>query len=258
MWPHAEQQIKKMTITSYQDLTAWFVAKKGSKPAPFWNLYGMKYGRSDQVVHRNVDVSDIGESARLLEESVRMLSPANEAPARFKLSVYAEGQANNPVASVEVQIQNSAAPATAGIAGLPPGVGSINELIADKIKTERLQWELDLLKEQMSSPSDKWERIFEHVSGLPGIDKVLQAVAVGLVSKFNPSALPAIQAAMNGTPEAPSGGPIGDDEGDPNAVFIANVQEAANALGTDPVTMAKKLNQLVKSQPELAKQLMQQ
>lgn len=247
-----------MTITNYTDLQKWFTATKGGKPAPYWNLYGLKYGRTDQVVHRNVDVSDMAESATQLENAIRMLTPPDE-PARFKLSVYPEGAANNPTASVEVQIRHTAnAGANAGIAGLPMnGYVSLGEL-EQKLENERLKWKVEQLEEQLNAPSERWERVVEHISGIPGMDKVLQTIAIGLVSKFNPSAMPAVQAAMNGTPSAQAGEQESDDSNDPNTAFLQNVQEAAATLQTDPVTMMKRLNQLIKSQPDLARQLLQQ
>lgn len=249
-----------MTITTYEHLHEWFTATKGSKPAPYWNLYSLKYGRTDQVVHRNVDVSDMGESARKLEQAVRMLTPGDE-PARFKLSVYAEGQANNPMASVEIQIRN-AAPANGmpGIAGLSmSGYVSIGEL-DQRLENERLKWEVAQLKEQVNAPSEKWERILETVSGIQGIDKVLQTAILGLTAKFVPQAMPDIMRAINGLPQnVPTGEHADDGEQptDPEQVFAQSIQQAAAALQTDPVTLARKLNMLVQQNPEMAKSLMQ-
>lgn len=141
---------------------------------------------------------------------------------------------------------------------MPAGIGSVEQYVNERLETERLKWELGQLKDQINAPSEKWERVLEYISGVPGIDKVLQTVALGLVSKFNPSAMPAIQAAMNGTPQA-TGEPDGDDEeASPDQVFLENIQEASATLGTDPVTMAKKLNNLIKTNPDLARQLLQQ
>lgn len=247
-----------MVITSYENLQKWFVATKGTKPAPYWNLYSLKYGRGDQVVHRNVDVSDLDESARKLEEAVRMLTPGDE-PARFKLSVYPEGSPNNPTASVEVQIRNAGAAQVAGIGSLPmAGFVSLNEL-EQRLENERLKWKLELMEDQMNAPGEMWERIVERVSGIPGIDKIFQTLAIGLVSKVNPGALPAIQAAMNGVPSANEGEHDGDEAaGDPNQVFAENIQISAATLGVDPLTLSAKLKKLIQENPELAKQMMSQ
>jgi hypothetical protein len=66
---------------------------------------------------------------------------------------------------------------------------------------------------------------------------------------------------MNGTPAAATvqGEATTDDDetDDPQAVFSENIQQASNALQTDPVTLAKQLNRLIKSNPEVAKQLLE-
>lgn len=247
-----------MTITTYDNLQKWFLDSKGSKPAPLWNLYAITYGRSDQVVHRNVEITDLEKSAEHLENTIRMFSDTDGAPPKFKLSVYAVGQPNNPTATIEVQIRpsNYSNPQMAGIGSLPmAGYVSIGEL-EHKLENERLKWKVQLLEDQMNAPSEKWERVVEHLSNVPGIDKVIQALAIGVVSKVNPAALPAVQAAMNGTPDA--GEHEADGSEDPNVVFMQNAHEAANGIGVDPVTMMKQINKLVRSNPEMARQLMQQ
>jgi len=246
-----------MTITTYDNVEKWFAATKGSKPAPFWNLYSLKYGRTDQVVHRNVDVTDMQESARLLKEALRLDSENG----RYKLSVYAEGQANNPMASVEIQIRETAsANGMQGIAGLPmSGYVSINEL-DQRLENERLKWKVEQLEQQVNAPSDKWERVMETVSGIQGIDKVLQTAILGLTAKFVPQAMPDIMRAINGLPQnVPTGEHADDGEQptDPEQVFAQNIQQAAATLQTDPVTLARKLNLLIQNNPEMAKTLMQ-
>lgn len=248
-----------MTLTSYESLSRWFLDSKGADAAPHWNLYAVDYGQTEKLIGRYVKGDDLEASGKHLERMIRDLN--NPDGSKFRVMVYAPGKHNNSNAQAYVQIyEKSQAPATAaqpaGISGLPAGVGSIGEYVADKIRTERLQWELEQLKEQMNAPSEKWERIIDHVSGLPGIDKVLQALAIGLVSKVNPAAMPAVQAAMNGTPPA-NGEHEHDEADDPNTVFLQNIQDASAALGTDPVTMAKKLNALIQKNPDMARQLMQ-
>lgn len=251
-----------MTITSFADLEKWYLDPKGQEEAPHWNLYGLNYGKTDQVLHRNLNITDLREGARHLEEVIRWLSPRDGSPARFRLSVFPPGKHNNPTAVVEVQIRENVAPASgpvvAGIGGLPPGVGSVEAYVDQRIKMAELEWENRLLKEQLNAPANTWERMAETISGVPGIDKVLQALAVGLVSRINPAAMPAVQAAMNGTPSAVSGEHEEDDEEqDQNAVFMYNINAASNTLGTDPVTLSKKLNKLIQENPELAKSMIQ-
>lgn len=250
-----------MTLTSYESLSRWFLDPNGTEATPHWNLYAIDYGQTEKLIGRYVKGDDMETSGRHLERMIRDLN--NPDGSKFRVMVYPPGKHNNSNKQAYVQVyERSQAPANtahaAGIAGLPAGIGSVEQYVNERLETERLKWELGQLKEQINAPSEKWERVLEYVSGVPGIDKVLQTVALGLVSKFNPSAMPAIQAAMNGTPQA-TGEPDGDDEeASPDQVFLENIQEASATLGTDPVTMAKKLNNLIKTNPDLARQLLQQ
>lgn len=249
-----------MTLTSYESLGRWFMDSKGVETAPHWNLYAIDYGQTEKLIGRYVKGDDLEASGKHLERMIRDLN--NPDGSKFRVMVYAPGKHNNSNAQAYVQIyERSQAPApaqTSGIGNLPAGVGSIQQYVDERLETERLKWELAQLKEQVNAPSEKWERVLEYVSGVPGIDKVLQTIALGLVSKFNPAAMPAIQAAMNGVPGQQSGEHEPDDESDPNAVFLSNIHEASETLGTDPVTMAKRLNNLIKTNPDLARQLLQQ
>ena len=148
----------------------------------------------------------MAESFQFLENSIRAQN--NPDGTRFRVQTYAPGKANNPTAETYVQIyEKSQAPATAqaGIAGLPTGVGSIQEYVNDKLETERLKWKIEQLEGQINAPSNGFEKFMETLSIIPGIDGVLKAAVIGLVGKFNPSAMPAIQAAMNGVPNAGNG-----------------------------------------------------
>lgn len=255
-----------MGISDFKDLRQWFFAGVRSKAegqqeyAPHWNLYAGDYGAREVRIMTNTRLSDMDESYAHLEQSIRAQNHPDGS--RFRVQTFAPGKANNPTSETYVQIyERSQAPApaqTPGIGSLPAGVGSIQQYVDERLETERLRWEIAQLKEQVNAPSEKWERVLEYVSGVPGIDKVLQTIALGLVSKLNPAAMPAIQAAINGVPGQQSGEHEPDDESDPNAVFLSNIHEASETLGTDPVTMAKRLNNLIKTNPELARQLLQQ
>jgi hypothetical protein len=257
-----------MGISNFADLRQWFFAGVKGKgegqleAAPHWNLYAGDYGAREQRIMFNNRIGDMDESFAFLETSIRAQNTPDGT--RFRVQTYAPGKPNNPTAETYVQIyEKSQAPASAptGIAGLPAGVGSIQQYMDERLETERLKWKIQQLEDQINAPNEKWERVVEYISGVPGIDKVLQTVALGLVSKFNPSAMPAIQAAMNGTPEQQSqqtGEHEPDANNDPDAVFFAAVHETSATLGTDPVTMMQKLNALVKNNPDLARQLLQQ
>lgn len=255
-----------MGISNFDDLRSWFFANVRGKgegqeeAAPHWRLYLGDFGSREITPAANTRIADMDKSYQLLENSIRAQSELSNP--RFRIITFAPGKHNNPTSETYFQLKSLApAPAhTAGIAGLPAGVGSIQQYMDERLETERLRWKIQQLEEQVNAPSEKWERVLEYISGVPGIDKVLQTVALGLVSKLNPSAMPAIQAAMNGAPgqQTQTGEHEADDESDPNAVFLSNIHEASETLGTDPVTMAKRLNNLIKTNPDLARQLLQQ
>jgi len=255
-----------MGISSFADLRQWFFAgikQKGDaaiEAASHWNLYAGDYGAKEVRIMFNNRISDMDESFQFLENSIRAQN--NPDGTRFRIQTFAPGKPNNPTAETFVQIyEKSLSPSvqTPSIGSLPmAGFVSIGEL-NDKIENERLKWKVEQLEAQMHAPTEKWERILETISGIQGIDKVLQTAILGIAAKFVPQAMPDIMRAINGTPaQAPMTGEAdADDSDDPNVVFSQNINEASNALGTDPVTLSKKLNTLIQQNPELAKSLMQ-
>jgi len=254
-----------MGISSFADLREWFFAcvkgkNGGEEASPHWNLYAGDYGAREARILTNTRIGDMDESYNFLERIIRAQN--NPEGTRFRVQTFAPGKANNPTAETYIQIyERSAAPATsaahtAGIAGLPVGVGSVEQYVDQRLQMERLKWENDDLKAQLSAPANGWERMLETISGVPGIEKVLQTIAVGLISKFSPSAMPAVQAAMNGTPSAPTGEGDTDDD-DPEEAFQNNIGAACQAIGTDPVTLSKKLKELALQNPDIARQLLQ-
>lgn len=253
-----------MGISSFADLREWFFAcvkgkNGGEEASPHWNLYAGDYGAREVRILTNTRIGDMDESYNFLERTIRAQN--NPDGTRFRVQTFAPGKANNPTAETYIQIyERSAAPAspaahTAGIAGLPVGVGSVEQYVDQRLQMERLKWENDDLKAQLNAPANGWERMLETISGVPGIEKVLQTLAVGLISKFSPSAMPAVQAAMNGTPTAPTGEGDTDDD-DPEEAFQNNIGAVCQALGTDPVTLSKKLKELTLQNPDFARGLL--
>ena len=252
-----------MGISSYADLRQWFFAgvkqksDEATEAAPHWNLYAGDYGAREVRIMFNNRISDMAESFQFLENSIRAQN--NPDGTRFRVQTYAPGKPNNPTAETYVQIyEKSAAPATAqpAIGSQPAGVGSVEAYVDQRVQLAQLQWENKLLQDQLNAPQATWERVLEQVAGIQGIDKVLQALAVGLVSKFSPQAMPAVQAAMNGTPSAGNGEHEHDDGSSPDEVFQQNIMQASSALGTDPVTLSAKLKDLILKNPDVAKSLM--
>ena len=254
-----------MTITSFENLQKWFYGQQRNddEVAAHWNLYGTRFGETEKRVSFNTTINDKDASFAYLAETIRQLN--NPDGAMFRIQVFPKGKPNNPTGNVFVQIfektaPNSVmapAPANAAISGLPAGVGSIAEYVQKEVEMARLKWELDDLRAQVNAPNNGWERAVETISGIPGIDKALQALVAGLVTKFNPAAAPAVQAAMTGTPDTGEHDEDDDtDTGDAQAQFALNINSAANALQTDPLTLAKRINSLVKQNPDIAKQLL--
>lgn len=251
-----------MTITTFENLQQWFSAQnKAGETASHWNLYGTRFGETEKRVAFNASIDDKQQSFDYLVQNIRSLN--NPDGAVFRLQVFPKGKQNNPTGTVYIQVYEKApavpaVPASpAGIAGLPAGVGSLQDYIAEKVETERMKWEIEQLQEQINAPNNGWERALETIGAIPGIDKALQALVVGLVTKYNPQAIPAVQAAMNGTPsptETP-GEHDADDADDAQAMFANNINRASQTLGIDPLTLSAKLNQLIQSNPEIAKQL---
>jgi len=256
-----------MTITSFESLQKWFYGQQRNddEVAAHWNLYGTRFGETEKRVSFNTTINDKDGSFSYLAETIRQLN--NPDGSTFRIQVFPKGKPNNPTGNVYVQIfeKSSAANSVmaptsasgAAISGLPPGVGSIQEYVNKEVEMAMLKKEVQDLKDALSQPNNGWERAVETISGIPGIDKALQALVAGLVTKFNPGAAPAVQAAMAGTPSvAYHGEHDEDDSDDPQTVFAENINAAANMLHTDPLTLSKKINALVQSNPEVAKQLL--
>lgn len=258
-----------MTITTFENLQQWFSAQnKAGETASHWNLYGTKFGETEKRVAFNSSIDDKQQSFDYLVQNIRALN--NPDGAVFRLQVFPKGKQNNPTGTVYIQVYEKTAPASsvpglsaspAAIAGMPAGLGSVQDYIAEKIETEKLKWRLEQLEEQAAAPNNTFERVIETIGAIPGIDKALQALIVGLVTKYNPASIPAVQSAMNGTPAPvpePEGEAAEDDslQDDPQTIFAHNINSAAQRLNTDPLTLSAKLNELITQNPDLAKQLL--
>jgi hypothetical protein len=86
---------------------------------------------------------------------------------------------------------------------------------------------------------------------------VVNNLVVGLVSKVNPAAMPHMQTTPPPTPMNGHPATDGAEDENPDVVFSNNIHAASAVLGTDPLTLAIKLNALVQNNPEMAKQLLQ-
>lgn len=252
-----------MTITSIDDLYNWFKTLQRSDDSPtHWSLYSNEPGRVDTKATTNTRYDEFDASWDMLEKSVRMLN--NPKGTRMRLQIFPKGKHNNYTAQVHLQIYNdgtAGAPsdghaqgAHSGI-GMLPGMGSMDSYIQQRIDLELLRRENEDLKDAINGPNNMWERILQTVADSPHLSQVANNIIVGLVSKVNPAAMPHLQT----TPPAPINGHPATDTAEnenPDVVFSNNIHAASTVLGTDPLTLAIKLNALVQNNPEMAKQIL--
>lgn len=241
-------------ITNIDALKRWF----DSNGKPYFTLR-YEGANNERIIMRNDAVEDMEKAWQLLEDQVA--AQAEVGRARLVVLVYEKGKNNNAVYT-NVDIRPGFSPASgaaAGIGTLPAGMGGIEGYIDNRIRIAKLEMENDQLKDALSSPANTFERITEVVSGIPGVADVLKILVAGLVGKVNPAAMPAIQAVLNGTPDATGAadGDAGHDDTDPQQQFADNINDVAATLGVDALTLSAKLRNLVKANPEAAKQLMQ-
>lgn len=246
-------------ITSIDRLKSWF----NSNGLPFFTLR-YEGANNERIIMRNDAIEDMGKAWELLEDQVT--AQADVGRARLVVFVYKKGGHNNGIYT-NIDLRPGYAPTgmqPAAVAGLPGGMGSITEYVDTRVHLAKLEWENEQLREQLNGPANTLERTIETISGIPGVAEVLKILVAGIVSKVNPQSVPAIQAILNGTPEATTGGagaPSDEEEenaADPQQQFATNINETATLLGVDALTLSAKLRQLAKENPEIAKQLMTQ
>lgn len=243
-------------ITNTDALKRWFYDNQ----RPYFTLRYENGGNSDRVIVKNDSVTDMDKAWEKLQSHVIDQSEAGRS--RLALIVYELGKHNNPTGFTMIDMRpgTAAGTGTAGISGLPAGIGSITEYVDLKLATERLKWENEQLREQLSAPANTAERWFETIGAMPGAMEVVKIIATGLVTKWAPESIPAVQSLLNGLPsdqggaeaDADDAGSTGDTQ---QQQFADNIQRAANTLGIDPLTLSKKLAKLVTENPELAKSI---
>ena len=244
-------------ITTIDALKRWFVAN--GKP---W--FTLKYdtgSTGDRIIMRNDAVDDMGRAWEILESHVA--DQADSGRARLILFVYDKGKHNNATyTNIDIR-PGYASPqqgAAHAIAGLPAGIGSVQEYVDMRVNMAKMQMEMDQLREQAAAPMNTFERVAETLSGIPGVADMLKMFTAGIVTKFNPAAAPQIQRILNGTPDAMA--EAGDDDEqaagatDPQTVFSNNINQVSQTLDVDPLTLSNKLAKLVSENPEVARQLL--
>lgn len=254
-----------MTITSIDDLYTWFKNLQRADDTPtHWSLYSNEPGKVDTKATTNTRYDEFDASWDVLEKSIRMLN--NPKGTRMRLQIFPKGKANNYTAQVHVQIyqdgtvgapgENHGQGAHSGIGMLPAGMGSLDSYVQQRIDLELLRRENEDLKDAINGPNNMWERLVQTVADSPHLSQVVNNLVVGLVSKVNPAAMPHMQTTPPPTPMNGHPATDGAEDENPDVVFSNNIHAASAVLGTDPLTLAIKLNALVQNQPELAKQIL--
>lgn len=246
-----------MNLNSFESLSVWFRgnSRKGA-PAPYWTLYSMNYGDKDKIAAFNDKDDNVDSALEWLIDNIRRGN--NPLGQRFRVVQTDVPRGNNPVGTTNVQIftADGSAPPAAGIGSpgqfSPVAVGIGKEEVAAMIEAEREKWNLEQrikdLEAQLNAPPEvdlveKYSAVVEKIAQTP--------LGMALVSKITGVPVTALMG-VHGNP-AQDEEPTTEDHD-----FYNNLGEAAQILGTNEHQLAKKINQLVKMNPDVAKQLFQQ
>lgn len=232
-------------IRNIKSLEKWF----RTIGAPYFTL-SYAGGAANQVILRNTAVGDMDTAWEQLETQV--LAQSEVGRATMHLIVYnKEKGANNPDGRTNIDMSpNQAAVGVAGIGSLQTGYfdeSKIAGMIEEAKAKEREKWEMerriDDLEAQINAPSDDWtEKLMAGIERI-GATPFGQMIAM----KFLGGPLPQMPVGnVAGTPSAV------DESGD---TFDEDIQSTAAILGVDDATLARKMRQLVESNPEAAKQI---
>lgn len=244
-------------LTTLEAVERWFFAN-----GPYWII---RYqNNSTGPISRNNTVNDFNESWDKLERALMDL--LGEGRALLEITAWPEGKANNAV-KVDVILRDVDAvrgaylPAAqpAGIGNLPAGVGNIEQYIQEKVERAMMEREIQDLRAQINAPVNWAERLLDTVANSPQLAGIAQTLVAGLFAKTNPELAARAMQAVNGlhNQQPARAEHDTDDTANDQEIFEQNIYGAANALGTDPVTLAVRLNALIQQNPDMARQLLQ-
>lgn len=238
-------------ITDIGSLQRWFM----TNGRPFWTV---KYaGPQERIIARNDNVTDMAQAWDNLEAVVRMQTEAGRAVLEV-LQYNSEKGAQGHALRTNVDIRDHApryAPAQVqpAVAGMP-AIGDIQEYIDQKVNLALLEKENEDLRAAINAPSNMLERIVEKVSESPHLSAAVAQLIAGLFNRG--AAMPMAVTGIQPDPAAPKPAADGDEHDEErDRIFWENINQAAETLGVDDVTLAVKLNQLVQSNPAMAKGL---
>ena len=244
-----------MTIINFGDLHKWFMAQgRGEDKGVHWNLYATDYGQRDTRLIFNDRFDDPQESFDYLQTNIRMLN--NPDGTKFRVQTFPPRKPTHPTGTALVQIfeKGSNLPSTYNvptIAGLP--ATDIQEQIDKAVAEAQKTWEMEArirgLEERLASPDpddyiEKITTIVERVSRTP-IGVAIMGIAAQKMG-IDPAAIMGMATDADGQSDVPPE----DDQ------FFSDMADAANQLGTDEHTLARKLKQLIKANPEMAQSLL--
>lgn len=231
-------------LTNIDDLRKWFYGQG----VPFFNLRYWQPGKTGETIMRNDEQDDMGAAWAMLSEMVASLSRTGRS--MLNLIVYEKGKANNYKGFVNLDLSPTAQGQQVHGIGSLPAPQFDEAKIQAILEKEREKWELknevENLKAQLKSPvdwTDKAADLIEKIGNTP----LGHALAAGISKAMGVTLPPFVQ------------GPHGQADSDTGAAdtFDEDISAVASTLGTDDVTLAKKLRRLVEQNPELAKSFLQ-
>lgn len=273
-----------MTLTTYNDLRAQFFAntftpnargkageveeftddlpsKRGeSFTMPYWTLFSSGFGEKDRPLAFNEKIASAEESFTLLAETIRRFN--NPQGQVFTVFQTYRPRHNNGV-YMRVQIyENQSASANIHVAGIngQQAVGylspaEVDERIQAALERQKMKDEIKALREANEGGFiGQLPKVFEQISNTP-VGQAIIAKIMGL------SLQPAPATAVNGVPGAaqnPEPAPAVHRNDDDDEQFNADIDHVTTTLGTDDVTLMKKIRILVDQNPDLAKTLLAQ
>lgn len=194
----------RSTITSIDDLKRWWDA---DPTKPYWSLYrGLRYNKTDVLV-RNTTIEDPDEAFKLLEDMIQVNGGAG---GDFVIA-RSEKPLSNYVEKAYLSLHaHGAMPGVAGypapypgmaLAGIPAGK-SLDDVLAERINSEREKWELSKKVEDLEGSIQGMqegtgiERVFNRLLDHPKLDAMVDILLTRLLG---PKPAPA-NVAVSGMP----------------------------------------------------------
>lgn len=251
---------KMATITDLSALRRWFMGNmRSGKAAPYWTLYVGDYGDKEKVVQFNDRVDDLEESFGMLARTIQDMN--NPAGVRFRVMQVDTPRGNNPVATVHVQLfagNGAAGVAPAGIGSLPGEYLSKTEaaqMVAAAVAAAKKEMEFEAkiqaLEDQVNSSTQSW--VTQAIEVVNEIGK--SPLGMALMAKLTGMPMPAMMPPSMGAPAADSAAGGAPAAGD---TFDDDLNAVCDTTGLNDVELMRRLRRFAETNPEMARQLMNQ